>query len=130
MDGTVVNWTDINGVPDDIADGDNQILLPGSVDPITNELILEIENGNEIKIDLSPLLDLEDIGENVNLFEQADGQGNIYSFLDGLNVLSAFREGDGINLIRETNKLLKVEIVKLPFVREGKSMLTNEGKDV
>ena len=55
MDGTVVNWTDINGVPDDIADGDNQILLPGSVDPSTEELILEIENGNEISIDLSPL---------------------------------------------------------------------------
>ena len=28
------------------------------------------------------------------------------------------------------NKLLKAEIVKLPFVREGKSMLTNEGKNV
>jgi len=26
------------------------------------------------------------------------------------------------------NKLLAAEIVKLPFVREGKSMLTNEGK--
>ncbi len=28
------------------------------------------------------------------------------------------------------NKLLKAEVVKLPFVREGKSMLTNEGKNV
>ena len=26
------------------------------------------------------------------------------------------------------NRILKAEIVKLPFVREGKSMLTNEGK--
>ena len=36
---------------------------------------------------------------------------------------------DGIVEVELRNKMLKAEIVKLPFVREGKSMLTNGGKD-
>jgi len=36
---------------------------------------------------------------------------------------------EGIVEVEVRNKLLKAEIVKLPFVREGKSMLTNGSKD-
>ena len=36
---------------------------------------------------------------------------------------------DGVVEVELRNKLLKAEIVKLPFVREGKSMLTNGGND-
>ena len=36
----------------------------------------------------------------------------------------------GIVEVELRNKLLKAEIVKLPFVREGKSMLTNGGNDL
>ena len=36
----------------------------------------------------------------------------------------------GLVEVEMRNKLLKAEVVKLPFVREGKSMLTNEGKNL
>lgn len=36
-------------------------------------------------------------------------------------------EAEGVVEVEVRNKLLKAEIVKLPFVREGKSMLINEG---
>ena len=35
----------------------------------------------------------------------------------------------GVVEVEVRNRLLKAEIVKLPFVREGKSMLTNEGNN-
>jgi len=36
----------------------------------------------------------------------------------------------GVVEVEVRNRMLKAEIVKLPFVREGKSMLTNEGESV